>query len=523
MLDKVNLDARLPDEAYRDEIKALRKRLSVLQFEVKDNALPVIIIFEGWSAAGKGKKMSELLKTLDPRYFTSYSITPPSADEMRKHFLWRHWLNIPPKGRIAIYDRSWYPEAVIDLVEKRISGEEAQRRLDSIVRFERQLADDGVLIVKFFLHISKDEQKKRLDELAANSDTAWRVVTADYRRNQNYIDFYDAYNWMIAKTGAGRAPWRLISGHDSNYAVTSILKELIAAIESALKIKSHGAAATGTAVNGAAKAAADGEANMAAESGAANAAADGANTGRDAPLLKMKRLKDADLTLALGADEYKKRLAEAQSRLFSLHNALFIKKVPLIIAYEGWDAAGKGGNIKRLTEALDPRGYNVVPIAAPDSAALSRPFLWRFWLTLPKDGHIAIYDRSWYGRVLVERIEGFARSSEWKRAYREINEFEQDLADWGAIIVKFWMHIDRDEQLKRFTKRTETPEKHWKIDPEDWRNRDKWDEYEPAVDEMLRRTSTSHAPWHIIESQDKRFARIKTLDILIAALEKRLY
>ena len=236
----------------------------------------------------------------------------------------------------------------------------------------------------------------------------------------------------------------------------------------------------------------------------------------------MKRLGEIDLSPTIGANEYKARLAEAQARLFSLHNEIYRKKIPLIVAYEGWDAAGKGGNIKRLTSALDPRGYDVIPIAAPSATELSLPFLWRFWQALPKDGHIAIFDRTWYGRVLVERIEGYAREDEWRRAYREINEFEAELAHWGAVVVKFWLHIDKDEQLRRFTSRAQTPEKQWKINDEDWRNREKWDKYETAVDDMLMLTSTERAPWLVVESQDKRFARVKAIEALVGALQNRL-
>ena len=506
MLETVNLDARLSKDEYNEKIKKFRNKLSTLQHEVKDRGLPVIVIFEGWSAAGKGSKTSEILRTLDPRNFTTNCTKPPSADEARKPFLWRHWLGIPPKGRFAIYVRSWYPEASSDYVENRISDTEAGYRLGAIKNFERQLTDDGALIVKFFLHISREEQKTRLDNLAANADTAWRVVPADYERNQNYAKLYDSYDKMIRETDTPYAPWRLVSGHDSRHSVVDIYKHLINAIEAALKSRN----------------AADKSGSAADKPNNAFVNIDSKIISGGAPLIKMQKLKHVDLSPVMDSDTYKTRLSEAQSRLFSLHNAMYRKKIPIVIAYEGWDAAGKGGNIKRLTAALDPRGYNVIPISAPGAFELSRPFLWRFWQTLPKDGHIVIYDRTWYGRVLVERIEGFARDDEWRRAYREINEFEEDLAHWGAVVVKFWLHIDKNEQFKRFTDRAQTPEKQWKITDEDWRNRDKWDAYENAVDDMLRLTSTTYAPWYIIESQNKRYARVKTIELLIAALEKRL-
>ena len=524
MLETVNLDARLTKDEYNDKIKKLRNKLSELQHAVKDKGLPVIVIFEGWSAAGKGSKTSEIIKTLDPRYFTTNCTKPPSADEARKPFLWRHWLGIPPKGRFAIYVRSWYPEAGNDFAEDRISEAEALYRFESINRFERQLTDDGTLIIKFFLHISREEQKARLDSLAANADTAWRVVPADYERNRNYTKFYEAYEKMIKATDTPNAPWRLVAGHDNRYSAVEIHSILINSIEAALKSKTskNKASKTDKGAPGSAASLPQPLPQPLSLPLPPQAPGPGLIINNGAPLVMIRRLRDVDLSPVLDADTYKARLSGIQTRLFSLHNAIYRKKIPLVIAYEGWDAAGKGGNIKRLTAALDPRGYNVIPISAPNALELSYPFLWRFWQTLPKDGHIVIYDRTWYGRVLVERIEGFAREDEWRRAYREINEFEAELVHWGAAVVKFWLHIDKDEQFKRFTNRAQNPDKQWKITDEDWRNRDKWDAYENATNDMLRLTSTTYAPWHIIESQDKRYARVKTIEILIEALEKRL-
>ena len=221
-------------------------------------------------------------------------------------------------------------------------------------------------------------------------------------------------------------------------------------------------------------------------------------------------------------EEYDTLLNQYQKRLRELHNELYRKKIPVIIAYEGWDAAGKGGNIKRITEALDPRGYEVHPIASPEPHEKARHYLWRFWNRLPKTGHVAIFDRTWYGRVMVERLEGFCSENDWQRAYVEINEFEKELADWNAVIVKFWVQIDKDTQLARFKERENTPEKRWKITDEDWRNREKWDLYEEAVNEMLQKTNTAYAPWHILESNDKKYARIKALKTVIEAIEKKM-
>lgn len=240
------------------------------------------------------------------------------------------------------------------------------------------------------------------------------------------------------------------------------------------------------------------------------------------PLVKMPKLSEVELDKEISEEEYKRELRHLQKKLNALHYRLYRKKIPVVIAYEGWDAAGKGGNIKRIAGALDPRGYEVHPIASPEPHEKARHYLWRFWTRLPKTGHIAIFDRTWYGRVMVERLEGFCSTNDWQRAYNEINEFEKELSQWGAVIIKFWVQIDKDTQLERFTERQNTPEKQWKITDEDWRNRDKWDQYEDAVNEMLQKTSTEYAPWHILESVDKKYARIKALKIVIAELEKAL-
>ena len=231
---------------------------------------------------------------------------------------------------------------------------------------------------------------------------------------------------------------------------------------------------------------------------------------------------EVPLDKTMGEKEYREELHILQDKLGRLHNRLYRKQVPVIIVYEGWDAAGKGGNIKRVAGALDPRGYEVLPIASPEPHEKARHYLWRFWKRLPKTGHIAIFDRSWYGRVMVERLEGFCSDNDWQRAYNEMNEFEKELAEWGAVIIKFWVHIDKDTQLARFEERQRTPEKQWKITEEDWRNREKWDAYETAVNEMIQKTSTVYAPWHILESVDKKYARIKALKIVIEELEKAL-
>ena len=342
--------------------------------------------------------------------------------------------------------------------------------------------------LKVFLHISKKEQSRRIAQLEHQKDTTWRVSKKDLWQNEHYEKCMDVFSGYLKNTNMPSAPWYIIDAKSRKWTEVQILETLTQGIEIALS--NHQMAVP--------------------------------LLQNVFPLKKMPLLCDIPLDKCMEEDVYKKELKQLQQRLGELHNRLYRKKVPVIIAYEGWDAAGKGGNIKRITGALDPRGYEVHPIASPEPHEKARHYLWRFWTRLPRTGHIAIFDRTWYGRVMVERLEGFCSENDWMRAYNEINEFEKELHDWGAVIIKFWVQIDKDTQLVRFTDRQNTPEKQWKITEEDWRNRDKWDAYEGAVNEMIQKTSTTYAPWHILESVDKKYARIKALRIVIAELEKVL-
>ncbi len=495
MLEHVDLQRKMTKVEYRMDTDVLKRELALLQHTLKDKGLPVIVLFEGWGAAGKGSLISDMILTLDPRSYKVFSTVSPTAEERRRPWLWRHWCRIPERGRIAVFDRSWYPETSIERIEGNLSEAQAKRRLESVNRFERQLTDDGYLVIKFFLHISQKEQKKRLKKLSESKETQWRATRQDWERNEKYEEYYKVFDEMLEATDTECAPWHLIGCTDRRSALSEVYHIMVDSIRQAL---------------------AEGE-----ERKAAAPKQDGKIDPGPFSLVKIPSLREVSLD-KMAPENYKELLKEKQEHLRAIHNRLYLQKVPVVIVYEGWDAAGKGGNIKRLAAALDPRGYEVVPIAAPTPTELSHHYLWRFWEGVPKDGHVAIFDRSWYGRLMVERIEGFCTPEEWHRAYREINEFEKELFDRGAILLKFWIHIDKDEQLRRFNDRENTPEKRWKITDEDWRNREKWDQYEIAVDDMLRYTSTDFAPWTIVESQDKKLARLKTLDTVIAAAENRL-
>lgn len=476
------------NENYKELITQLRQELSGLQLKIRDKKLPVIIVFEGWSASGKGSLIAEMIKYLDPRFFKVHSSLPATPSEQRYPLLNRFWKDIPEYGKMLIMDRSWYQELAIARLEEDISQKEYSRRVKAVNTFERQLSNDGYLIIKLFLHITKEEQAKRFDKLCDNDDTKWRVTKLDKKRHKHYDEYFDAFDDMTEKTNTEYAPWNIINAADKTFAKFQMFSIITESINHALEEKRPTYPANET-----------------------------------FSLLTMPALNDISLNdKKLTPDEYAEQLKKCQKELSKLHNRLYRAKVPMMIAFEGWDAAGKGGAIKRIASALDPRGYEAVPIAAPDKTELAHHYLWRFWNHIPKTGHIAIFDRTWYGRVMVEKIEGFTPVERCEQAYNEINEFEKELSDSGIIIVKFWLQIDKDEQLKRFTERQNTPEKQWKITDEDWRNREKWDSYEAAVNEMLCRTSSEYAPWNVIEANDKLYARIKVLKTVIAAINEKL-
>ena len=467
------------------EIKTLRERLLAQQQLLRDQKLPVIVLLEGWAAAGKGGLINELISEIDPRFYNVVSPVVLPEKEERYPFLYQYARAIPENGKIMFYDSGWMEGAVRKYLRRDITRKQYKDRIRSVNEFERQLRDGGYLILKLFLHIDQDEQKKRLSALKENYETEWRVTDEDLWQHQEYKLFRDTYDEFMSQTDK-TVKWNVLDGDKKRVAARDALKLLVEMIDRGLE--------------------------------------EGRYVGKPFaekfPLLKMQKLSEVDLSPTLEDEEYRKELKKLQKRLSELHNTIYRKKIPVILCYEGWDAAGKGGNIRRIARPLDPRGVDVMPIASPEPHELNRQYLWRFWTRLPRSGHVCIFDRTWYGRVMVERLEGFCTEDDWKRAYNEMNEFERQLTDWGAVVIKFWIHIDQDTQLARFTDRQNTPEKQWKLTEEDWRNREKWPQYEEAIDEMLQKTSTENAPWYIIESNDKKYARIKALKIVIKALEK---
>ncbi|AEG59276.1 phosphate--AMP phosphotransferase [Desulforamulus ruminis] len=492
MLEEVNLNQKMDKEDFKKLFSPLEMKLAELQRRIRELKIPVMVVFEGWDAAGKGTLINQMIQALDPRGFHVYSIQEPTEEERLYPFLWRFWIKTPAQGRIAVFDRSWYRRTLIDRVEKVVAKKEWQQSYEEINVFERQLTDSGCLIVKFFLHISQKEQKARLEELAENPATAWRVTERDWKHHRQYGLYQKAANEMLEKTNTRHAPWTVVEAHHQRFATIKIYSTLVKAIEDAVHLRQSLSRGSGEMTKG----------------------------GESLPKAAKAGLLEVNLKLSLDQETYREQLKKYQKKIREIEHALYLKRLPLVILYEGWDAAGKGGNIRRVTEKMDPRGYRVVPVAIPNDLEKAHHYLWRFWNYLPKAGHITIFDRSWYGRVLVERVENYCTRSEWQRAYREINEMEEYLVGAGVLLVKFWLHIEQEEQLKRFIERQQR--KPWKITEEDWRNRDKWPLYLEAVEEMLQRTSTSHAPWTLVEANSKYYARIKTMKTIIEAVEKRL-
>ena len=494
MLEKLDLSLKIEKQDYKKIKPDLERRVGALQRKAYELKIPVIIVFEGWDAAGKGTLINKLLLALDPRGYTVHPTNPPNEEEILRPFLWRFWIRTPEAGRIAIFDRSWYGRILVERVDAIVKKKMWEKAYGSIVSFERQLVEGGFLIVKFFLHITKKEQKKRFEKLRKHTFTAWKVTKDDYRHHRQYDQYLEATEEMLARTDTGFAPWTVVEAHDRRYATVKVFNTVLETLTRRI----------------------DGvERKKEEEVRVGSSPLQGVNTTSSV-------LDKTDLTKRLNRDEYVKALKEYQNLIYGLEHEVYLKRVPVVIVYQGWDAAGKGGNIKRLVQKMDPRGYEVITVAAPNDVEKAHHYLWRFWVSLPKAGQIAIFDRSWYGRVLVERVEGFCREAEWKRAYREINEMEEQWVDFGTVLVKFWLHIDKEEQLRRFEERQNTPHKQWKISTEDWRNREKWDQYKEAVDEMLFRTSTPYAPWTVIESNSKWYARIKVLKTVVKEVQNAL-
>jgi polyphosphate:AMP phosphotransferase len=490
VFEVAELGHKIKKAEYLKRVRELRTQLLDAQFELRAANFPVIVLISGVDGAGKGATVNRLNEWLDPRYVRTDAFGKPSKEERERPCYWRYWRALPAKGHMAMYIGSWYSEPLAQRVYGKISAAELDGDLERINSFEQELVDDGALIIKIWLHLSKEKQAKRLHTLEKNPETRWRVTKQDHKRLKLYDTFRPVAEHVLRVTSTGQVPWSVVEGTDARYRELMVGQILLDRLNEVL-------------------------ARTAAEplSAAVPAAA---KPVIGAPLTLLNHL---DLSHSLTARVYKQQLERNQGRLNRLAREASKQGVSSIVVLEGWDAAGKGGVIRRAVAAMDARFYHIIPIAAPSEEEQAHHYLWRFWRHISRAGHMTIYDRSWYGRVLVERVEGFAQPHEWLRAYAEINDFEAQLVEHGIVLSKFWIHISKDEQLRRFKAREATPFKRFKITEEDYRNREQWDHYERAVNDMVERTSTEYAPWVLVEGEDKRYARIKILQTLSDRLE----
>ncbi|MDD5335133.1 MAG: polyphosphate:AMP phosphotransferase [Rhodoferax sp.] len=489
MFESAEIGHQIGKKEYKQREPVLREELLRVQYELLAQAkFPVLILVNGVDGAGKGETVNLFNQWMDPRHIRTEAFSAFADEEHGLPEMWRFWQALPAKGHIGILFGSWYSAPIVARAMGHEKSARFAQRLERIRQFERMLVAEGTLLIKFWFHLSKAAARQRFKVLEADPKNAWRVTPQDWERFKHYDGFIKVTEQALRKTSTGEAPWLVIEGSDPAYRSLTAGQYLLDALTQRLAGQEPSVAAPAPV---------------------------------PPPALDQRSLLSAfDYDRALTLKAYQRRLEALQSRLNGLMRSPDMRQRSLVLVFEGMDAAGKGSTIRRVTQALDARQYHVVPVAAPTEEERAQPYLWRFWRHLPRHGHAALFDRSWYGRVLVERVEGFCAESDWMRAFDEINAFEEQLAEAGAVVVKFWLAITPDEQLRRFNERKATPYKNFKITDDDWRNREKWPQYQRAIGDMIDRTSTDLAPWHVVASNDKLFARIEVLSTLCQRLEQ---
>ena len=491
MFESAEVGHSISDREFDQSEVKLREALLKAQYDLlAQKSFPVIIVIGGVDGAGKGETVNILNEWMDPRHIVTHAFGEMSDEERERPRMWRYWRALPPKGRIGILFGAWHTDPIVNRVTGKINDAQLELATEEIVRFERMLVEEGALILKFWFHLSKKAQKKRLKALEADPKTRWRVTNTDWKRFKLYDEFRTVSENVLRETSTGEAPWIIVEGTDPNYRYLTVGRAALDALQKRL---------------------AGGKPATAQPASLPEPALDGRTV-----------LSRIDYGKALARKVYNRALEKYQGELNLLTRNKKFRNKSLIIVFEGMDAGGKGGSIRRVTAALDSRHYRVIPVAAPTEEERAQPYLWRFWRHMPRQGRVTIFDRSWYGRVMVERVEKFCSEQDWMRAYHEINDFEEQLVEAGAIVTKFWLTITQEEQLKRFREREKTPFKSFKITPEDWRNRKKWKDYERAACDMIERTSTQAAPWVVIPANDKYFARIEILKTLCERVAEAL-
>ena len=492
MFESAEIGHKLSKAEWKKEIPELREGLLDAQLDLlQSRKFPVIILVAGVDCAGKGETVNKLNEWMDTRHIETHALRDLTDEEIERPHMYRYWRVLPPKGKIGIFIGTWYSNPLIENVYGKTKNAELDQQLERIVRFEKMLCNEGALILKFWLHLSRDEQKKRLKSLEKDSKTRWRVTETDWHHYKMYDKFRQVSERMLRQTSSAESPWTIVEGTDPRYRYLTIGKSLLNALRQRL-----------------------------------DAPESPKHEEPIPPIMptidNLFLLQTLDLTKKISKKEFEEELEKYQGKLNLLTRHLNFKKLSIVVVFEGHDAAGKGGSIRRITQALDARQFRVIPVAAPTEEERVQPYLWRFWRNIPRKGRFAIFDRSWYGRVLVERVEGYCKHADWMRAYGEINDFEEQLQRNKTLVIKFWLSISQEEQLRRFKEREKISFKRFKITDEDWRNREKWSDYEVAVCDMIDRTSTEIAPWTLVEANDKQFARIKVLRTLCERIEKAL-
>jgi polyphosphate:AMP phosphotransferase len=493
MLESAEIGHRISKQVYAHEESKLREALLNAQWDLSQSKRgPVLLIISGVEAGGRGETANKLTEWMDPRHIRVVAFGPRTGDEVVRPMAWRYWRALPAAGRVGIFMNAWYNEALTARLRGEIDDEQLHLQMEAARHHERMLVDEGLVLLKFWVHLSKKDQQLRLGKLEKDPRTRWRVTRRDWDAWRLYSKSHDLWELVLRETSTGEAPWYVVEGTDDHYRNLAVGKILLDAMQRT--IASARPRAPRHAVTPLAPSVID----------------------------NVKLIRELDLAKALPEKQYERDVEKFQGKLAKLTRHRRFASRSLILAFEGADAAGKGGAIRRVTAALDARQYVTVPVAAPTDEERAHPYLWRFWRQVPPSGGIAIYDRSWYGRALVERVEGLCSVADWMRAYDEINQFEEQLANGGAIVVKFWLQISKAEQLRRFRAREKVSFKRFKITDEDWRNRKKWNDYEKAVCDMVDRTSTEIAPWTLVEAEDKNFARVKILKTIVKRIEAAL-
>ncbi len=512
MFETAELGQKVSKKEFKERMPALREALLTAQRRLREKAeFPVIVLFAGVDGAGKSETVNVLNEWMDPRWLVTRAFGPPSQEEQERPEYWRFWRDLPSKGRIGLFLSAWYSNPLLRRVYRKSDVAEFVQDLEEVLDFEKTLADDGALILKFWMHLGEKDQKKRFKAFEKDPLQAWRVTKRDWKHWKMYGKFVSAAERIISRTSTSDAPWFLIEGLDPHYRSLQVGEILLRAMQIRLGGNAADAAPKPDTIQAVAPSVAKAESMPTAGT---------SNKGGSASAKTVTILTNKDMSQKLSRKEYQRSLAKYQGQLNVLHRKARDLKLSTVLVFEGWDAGGKGGAIRRITAALDARDVQIIPIAAPTDEERAQHYLWRFWRHLSRAGRVTIFDRSWYGRVMVERVEGFATADQWRRAYTEINTFERQLVEHGILLLKFWLHISKDEQLRRFEERKNTPFKSWKITDEDWRNRERWDQYEIAVHDMVERTSTQLAPWIVVEGNDKRFARVKVIRSLCDKLSQ---